>query len=120
LDVLNIFRRSLKTGLVTTSYPETPEPAPPAYRGQVQLYANRCTGEGACAKVCPSAAITFEHAAGGWSWELNDARCVFCGLCAGVCQSAAIELSNEFELAVCEPTDLVTRLSFTTKKEKAL
>jgi formate hydrogenlyase subunit 6 len=118
--VLNIFRRSLKTGLVTTSHPDTPDPAPSAYRGQVQLHANRCTGEGACAKVCPSAAITVDHAAGVWSWELNDARCVFCGLCADVCQSAAIELSNEYELAVRQPADLVTRVTFATMEEKAL
>jgi len=110
--VLNIFRRSLRTGIVSTTYPETPELAPPSYRGQVRLRPDRCTGDAACAKVCPSGAISIEHANGGWTWELNDARCVFCGLCAEVCPTTAIELSNEFELAVRNPNDLVTRVTF--------
>jgi formate hydrogenlyase subunit 6 len=110
--VLNIFRRSLRTGIVTTTYPQTPEPAPPAYRGQVYLHPNRCIGNGDCARVCPSAAITVDHTADGWSWELNDARCVFCGLCVEACTSAAIELSTDYELAVKNPADLVTRVVF--------
>jgi NADH-quinone oxidoreductase subunit I len=110
--VLNIFRRSYNTGIVTTTYPDTAEPAPPAYRGQVLLHPNRCTGNGDCAKVCPSAAITVTHTDRGWSWELTDARCVFCGLCSEVCTGAAIELSTEYELAVRNPNDLVTRVLF--------
>jgi hydrogenase-4 component H len=111
-NVLNILRRSVRTGVVTTTYPEIPESAPPAYRGQVQLHANLCAGHGACATVCPSGAISVSRSARGWTWELSDARCVFCGLCADVCPSKAIELSNEFELAVRNPADLVTRVTF--------
>jgi formate hydrogenlyase subunit 6 len=111
--VVNILSRSVKTGIVTTSYPNVPESAPPAFRGQVGLRPDRCTGDGACARVCPSNAIAVDRALdGSWVWELNDARCVFCGLCAEVCPTAAIELSTEFELAVRNPADLVTRVAF--------
>jgi formate hydrogenlyase subunit 6/NADH:ubiquinone oxidoreductase subunit I len=116
--VLNIFRRSYKTGIVTKTYPENPEPAPPAYRGQVLLHPKRCTGNGDCAKVCPSSAITVERTHSGWVWKLNDARCVFCGLCAEACKSSAVELSTDYELAVKEPADLVTRVEFVTAKGK--
>ncbi|MGH2560394.1 MAG: 4Fe-4S dicluster domain-containing protein [Thermomicrobiales bacterium] len=98
---------------MTTAYPTQPEQAPEAYRGQVTLQPDRCTGDGACARVCPSAAITVTpDAAGGWVWELTDARCVFCGLCAEVCPAAAISLSPEYELAVKDPRDLETRVTF--------
>jgi formate hydrogenlyase subunit 6/NADH:ubiquinone oxidoreductase subunit I len=110
--VLNIFRRGLKTGIVTTPYPQTPDPAPPDYRGQVHLHPDRCTGNGDCARACPSGAITVERTIDGWRWELNDARCVFCGLCAEVCTSSAVELSTDYELAVKDPADLVTRVEF--------
>ncbi len=122
--MLKIFRQSSRTGIVTTTYPDVAEPAPPAYRGQVLLQTNRCTGDGACARVCPSQAIRVEGKLdGGWSWELDDARCVFCGLCAEACPTGAILISNEFELAVRDRADLTTKVTFgagaisTTKQE---
>jgi len=111
--VLDVLLRGWRTGVLTTRYPAIPEPAPVAFRGQVTLDPNRCGGNGECARVCPSAAIMVEtSAAGAWTWELNDARCVFCGLCADVCPTGAIALSTEFELAVRDPADLVTRVRF--------
>jgi formate hydrogenlyase subunit 6 len=117
--MLDILRRSVRTGVVTIRYPDVPEAAPPAYRGQVMLATARCVGDGACARVCPSAAIAVQpDDAGGWLWELDDARCVFCGLCAEACPTTAITLSNEFELAVRDRADLVTRVTFVTGKER--
>lgn len=111
--MVNVFRRSLKTGAVTRGYPAEPEAAPASFRGQVQLNTAACTGDGACARVCPAVAIAVEHHDAGWTWTLTDARCVFCGLCAGACPSQAITLSNAFELAVLDARDLVTSVAFT-------
>jgi hydrogenase-4 component H len=113
--VLRLFQRSLRGGVVTGAYPDAPEAVPPAFRGQVLLHTDRCTGEGACARVCPSDAIAVVHDDDGWTWELTDARCVFCGLCQDACSSRAIELSNEFELSVRDADDLVTRVGFKMK-----
>jgi hydrogenase-4 component H len=114
--MFDIFRRSLKTGVVTTGYPNIPESAPDAFRGQVLLDTSRCRGTADCMRVCPSAAITVQHTNdGGWSWELDDARCVFCGLCAEVCPEGALRLSNEFELAARRRADLVTQVAFKPK-----
>jgi formate hydrogenlyase subunit 6/NADH:ubiquinone oxidoreductase subunit I len=115
--MLTIFRRSLRTGLVTTAYPDVPEAAPPAYQGQVMLDTARCTGDGACARVCPSAAIVVQPTVDGWVWELDDARCVFCGLCAEACPAGALSMSNEFELAVRDRAELVTRVTFVADQE---
>jgi formate hydrogenlyase subunit 6/NADH:ubiquinone oxidoreductase subunit I len=119
-SMFEIFRRSLKTGVVTTGYPATPEPAPLAYRGQVQIDVSRCVGHGECMRVCPSLAISVRHDdAGGWVWELDDARCVFCGLCAEACPEQALALSNEYELAVRDDADLVTSVTFQPGNEGA-
>lgn len=115
--MVSVFRRSLKTGLVTRGYPAAAEPAPEAFRGQVQLDSTRCSGEGACARVCPSSAIAVDRQADGWTWTLTDARCVFCGLCADVCASEAIRLTNEFELAVLDAADLTTIVRFVVSPE---
>jgi hydrogenase-4 component H len=118
---VNVLRRVVGgAGVVTTSYPDVAEPAPLAYRGQVLLRTDLCTGEGACARVCPSAAIVVEGTLDdGWSWELDDGRCVFCGLCAEVCPTQAILLSNEFELSVRDRADLVVRATFAARPNPA-
>ena len=104
---------------LTTGYPDVPEPAPTAFRGQVQIDTSRCVGTGDCARACPSAAISVRHDdAGGWTWELNDARCVFCGLCAEACPESALSLSNEYELAVRDAADLITRVNFAPGNEE--
>jgi formate hydrogenlyase subunit 6/NADH:ubiquinone oxidoreductase subunit I len=98
-------------------YPLEPEAAPAAFRGQVQLDPNRCRGDAACARVCPSGAITVEETPTGWIWQLDDSRCVFCGLCADACANQAISLSNAFELAVRRSDDMVTRAEFIRNEE---
>lgn len=116
--MLNVLRRSLRTANATIRYPDEPEPAPAAFRGQLMLRVERCTGDGACATVCPSRAIVVTRPeTGGWIWELNDARCVFCGLCSEACPSEALFHSNEFELAVRNPNDLITRVRFEPTKQ---
>ena len=77
------------------------------------LVTERCLGDAACARVCPSGAIAVTgRPDDGWTWELDDSRCVFCGLCAEACPPGAILLSNEFELAVRDRGALVTRAAF--------
>lgn len=110
--MLNVLRGSAGRGIAATSYPNTPEAAPATYRGQVLLRVESCEGDGACARVCPSAAIVVANGCDqSWIWELDDARCVFCGLCAEACPTAAIAVSNEFELGVRHRDDLVTRVA---------
>jgi Ni,Fe-hydrogenase III small subunit/formate hydrogenlyase subunit 6/NADH:ubiquinone oxidoreductase subunit I len=111
---VNIFRKSLATGLVTIGYPATPEPAPPAFRGKPVLRLDRCTGEAQCAEVCPASCIsvTAEPSSGGRVWTLDLAPCVFCGLCAEVCPTGAITMSGDYELAARDRRDLITRVSF--------
>ena len=116
--MLGVFRRSLKTGIVTTAYPAVPETAPSLFRGQVVLELACCSGDGACARVCPSQAIVVAPVEEtGWVWELDDARCVFCGLCQEACPTGAIGLSNDFELTVRAADDLVTRVVFRPEPE---
>lgn len=117
--MLSIFRHALKRGIVTTSYPAVPESAPEAFRGQVLLDSGRCTGDGACARVCPSNAIVVAESEAGWTWTLDDARCVFCGLCQEVCPEQAILISNEFELATRTSDDLVTTVMFVNRERGA-
>jgi Ni,Fe-hydrogenase III small subunit/ferredoxin len=74
--VIEWLLRGLARGAVTTRYPARPEPAPPGFRGRVDV----TRGEGAgpeLAGVCPTGAI---EVAGGRT-RLDRGRCVLCGLC---------------------------------------
>jgi Ni,Fe-hydrogenase III small subunit/formate hydrogenlyase subunit 6/NADH:ubiquinone oxidoreductase subunit I len=118
---VNIFRKSLATGLVTTPYPAVAEVAPTAFRGRPILDPARCTGEARCAEVCPSRClgVAADAAGAGRVWTLDLAPCLFCGLCAEACPTGAITMSGEFELATRSRRDLITRVVFPGQPAKA-
>lgn len=113
--MVNVFRRSFRTGIVTRGYPAQHEPAPEAFRGQIRIDTSRCDGEAACAAVCPAGAISVERSAGGWTWALTDARCVFCGLCVEACPTNALSASGEYELAVRDASDLNVQVTISKR-----
>ncbi|HWJ02551.1 MAG TPA: NADH-quinone oxidoreductase subunit NuoB [Verrucomicrobiae bacterium] len=90
-----LFKQSLTTPLATGAYPTTPEPAGKEFRGQPKIDLERCTGCLACAKTCPTGALTGDNL----GLELDLAKCIFCGVCQEKCSAGAVGLSQEFELA---------------------
>src|SRR5258708_2868472 len=107
----------LRRLLSTSPIPTLPEAAlselpPPAFRGMPLLVDDACRGDGACAVVCPTAAITVAYAPGGWTWRLDRAACVACGLCMEACPHVALDVSPEFELASRTRADLVETVHF--------
>lgn len=111
---MNLFSKSLKTGLVTEGDPAVPAAPPSAFRGRPALAMDRCTGEAACAAVCPSQCLTVttDSASGGRAWRLDLACCLFCGLCADACPTSAITMTGDYALAARDRRDLVTRIVF--------
>lgn len=112
--MFDIVRASLRTGRVTTAYPDQPERAPKAFRGRPTLETNRCDGAGQCVEICPANAITVRRTAEEQHWQLDLARCVFCGLCEEACPNQAIWLTNDFELATRRRADLRTSVPLAT------
>lgn len=102
--MLQILRKSLATGVVTTSYPQTPAEVSKHARGRPEIdFANWKDVRPASA-ICPTGAIAFDDGNGVRSATLDLAKCIFCGLCAEV--DTAIRMTNVCELAARRGEDL--------------
>ena len=53
----------------------------------------KCTGCGACTRICPSEVLTFHPETGIFSVQAK--RCTDCGLCVDVCEDHAIQISTD-------------------------
>jgi Ni,Fe-hydrogenase III small subunit/formate hydrogenlyase subunit 6/NADH:ubiquinone oxidoreductase subunit I len=98
--MLQILRKSLATGIVTTSYPETPAEVSSRARGKPEIDFAKWHDARSAAAICPTGAIELEESQGTRAATLDLGKCIFCGLCAEV--DGAIRMTNQCELAVRE------------------
>ena len=97
-------RQSLKTGVVTARYPDTPPEVSNRARGKPEIDWANWKDARPAAKVCPTSAIAFADGDGKRTATLDLGKCIFCGLCAEV--DSAIRMSTKCELAVRSSRDL--------------
>ncbi len=108
-------RRGLRTGVLTTRYPQVREQMPEGFRGRLMLNASLCLVEqgcDACTQVCLPHALSLvfqEDGAVGskpHSLMLDYARCIQCGMCVTTCPLQALAMTAEYELAASSREDL--------------
>ena len=105
---------------VTEGYPDqvssrSPEDLPARSRGLLFNDIDRCTGCGACARICPTRCIQVEQEELGQTqhkkwvsvFDLDFTRCMFCGLCVEVCLPGSLSHSRQFEGAAYQTADLI-------------
>src|SRR6266571_8963745 len=95
--MFEIIRKSLATGVVTTSYPDTPAEVSGSARGRPEIDFTSWRDARPAASVCPTGAIAFADQAGERAATLDLGKCIFCGLCAEA--DAAIRITPACELA---------------------
>ncbi len=96
--MIKLFRKSLNTGIVTTSYPDKPDIPIEGYRGLPEREADKCMLCGRCSEVCQTEAISV-NAKTDMAWSLDPKRCLFCGYCVEACPKGALKMSLIYELA---------------------
>ncbi|HNW93714.1 MAG TPA: 4Fe-4S binding protein, partial [bacterium] len=104
MSLLNILRERCRQRHRTVAFPDGEPVLPDRFRGRPVIDQARCDNCGACAAVCPTAAV----AAAPGATAINLGRCLFCGECAAACPRQAISFSRDYALAARARGALVT------------
>ncbi len=106
--MFDILKMTIKTGVITTKYPEKEDHVSEGFRGRPQIIPEKCTLCGDCAEACPSGALWLEISEIEKRLTLSYCGCIFCGRCEETCPHQAIKLTREFEMASTTKDDLVS------------
>ena len=110
--MFRILQKTISTGVVTTSYPNTPAEVSESFRGEPIFDFERWRDARPAAEVCPTEAISVQDAGDSRSVTVDLGRCVFCGLCAEQGADQAVKVTQEFELATRDRRHLVTTAEY--------
>lgn len=113
--MLQVSLARLKQGHRTIPYPAREPTMPDRFRGLPVVDTSKCPdGCRACAKACPTDAITFpspslREGEGGVSGgpRLDLGRCLFCTDCVEACPEGAIRYTQDYRLATRRRDDLL-------------
>src|SRR5262245_14593680 len=113
--MFDTLRQSLKIGVITTSYPETPPEVSTDARGKPEIDWTNWKDTRPAARICPTGAISHHDTNGQRLAQLDLSKCIFCGLCAEV--DSAIRMTNFCECAKPRRDDLVTSATYSLKPD---
>src|SRR5215471_14209673 len=110
-------RQSLKIGVITSSYPQTPPEISSQARGKPEIDWAKWKDARPAAAICPTGAISYKDENGQRTARLDLAECIFCGLCAEV--DTAIQMTKSCELATTKRAQLATSATFKLRPDGA-
>ncbi|KAA0258245.1 NADH-quinone oxidoreductase subunit NuoB [Deferribacter autotrophicus] len=100
--LFSIIKNRIEQGYRTSKYPNEEIKLPERFKGKPEINSN-CEQKIAelCASNCPQDAIDPKEK------TIHLGKCVFCGLCEELSNGSFIKFSNDFELAVTDPEQLI-------------
>lgn len=105
--MFKILNQTLRTGIVTTRYPDGPADVPPSFRGLPKFEFDKWDDARPASEVCPTGAISLRHREGTRDVRIDYGLCVFCGLCAEAARNGAVRITQNFETAAEDRQDLI-------------
>ena len=105
--MFKILQKTVRTGVVTTTYPSKPARVPDSFRGRPSFDFEKWQDARPAADECPTGAISIRDTGGSRKVTVDYGLCVFCGLCAEASPDQAVRITKEFELAAADRGNLV-------------
>ena len=105
--MFKIIQKTIKTGIVTTPYPDEPAQISEHFRGRPVFDFPKWTDARPAAEACPTGAISINGEGNSRRVSIDYGLCVFCGLCAGASADRAVQVTQDFELATADRRDLI-------------
>ena len=105
--MFKILQKTIRTGIVTTSYPTRPARVSDHFRGRPSFDFELWQDARPAAEQCPTGAISCRDTDDSRKVTVDYGLCVFCGLCAEASPDQAVRITKEFELATADRGSLV-------------
>lgn len=110
--MFKIIQKTIKTGIVTTSYPDEPAQISQRFRGRPTFDFERWKDAQAATEVCPTQAISLRDSGDSRRVTVDYGLCIFCGLCAEVSSDPAVQITQDFALATSKRQNLVVMADY--------
>jgi Ni,Fe-hydrogenase III small subunit/formate hydrogenlyase subunit 6/NADH:ubiquinone oxidoreductase subunit I len=117
--MFKILDKAIRTGIVTTAYPQGERKPPAGFRGAPEFDLAKWRDARTAADACPSGAIAVADAGASRSVTVDYGRCIFCGECAAASADPAVRMTQDFELAATARASLVTTAEYLLTPEGA-
>jgi Ni,Fe-hydrogenase III small subunit/formate hydrogenlyase subunit 6/NADH:ubiquinone oxidoreductase subunit I len=105
--MFKILQKTIRTGIVTTTYPSKPARISDHFRGRPSFDFEKWQDARPAADECPTGAISWCDTDDSRKVTVDYGLCVFCGLCAEASPDQAVKITKEFELATADRGGLV-------------
>lgn len=97
MKILGEALRRLTSPPLTERYPAVKAPAPEGFRGLISIDSEKCSGCGACSRVCPAKAVDVLAEGESIVIRIIQGRCILCGECVDACPFNAMKIVEEYE-----------------------
>lgn len=115
-NILRLIFKNLRKGTVSFQLPHKHECTSDQYRGLIHNNPEGCVGCGACAYVCPTAAIVVTRGANSFNWSYDPGRCTFCGRCIDRCRPGSLSIESKLPPIYAKQGEL--KVSYEIEKKK--
>jgi Ni,Fe-hydrogenase III small subunit/formate hydrogenlyase subunit 6/NADH:ubiquinone oxidoreductase subunit I len=116
--MFKIIQKTIRTGIVTKAYPAEPVQVSEHFRGRPHFDFENWTDARPAAEVCPTGAISLCDSDDSRKVTVDYGLCVFCGLCAEASLEKAVRITQEFELATKNRSNLILTAGYTLNADR--
>jgi Ni,Fe-hydrogenase III small subunit/formate hydrogenlyase subunit 6/NADH:ubiquinone oxidoreductase subunit I len=111
--MFKILQKTFSVGSATAGYPRVAPHLAEQFRGAPEFDFEVWTDARPAAEACPTGAIAVNDSGALRQVTVDYGRCIFCGECAEASADGAVRMTQQFELAAADRSDLLLTAEYT-------